>query len=218
MSIKALFFDIDNTLYDSATLSSMARKNSVKGMIDAGLDVDENTALNDLESIIKKHGSNYPRHYDELLENYGLVDPKVIAAGVVAYEHTKWAYLKPSPGVLPTLMELKTDYKLGVISNGLTIKQWEKLVGLGIHHFFDVVVTSQECGCEKPDLGIFKIALRAVNTKPDESVMIGDKLDVDIEGGKNAGMHTVQLTRDEPKNSYEITSFPQIKQILKGLK
>ena len=147
MGIRAVFFDIDNTLYDSATLSSMARRNSVLAMIDSGLSQSEDTVLKDLENIISKHGSNYSWHYDELLSVYGIVSPKIIAAGVVAYEHTKNAYLKPFPGVLPTLMELKKSYKLGAISNGLALKQWEKLVGLRLHHFFESVVTSEQCGC-----------------------------------------------------------------------
>ncbi|MBR9701939.1 haloacid dehalogenase, partial [Candidatus Pacearchaeota archaeon] len=69
--IKAIFFDIDNTLYDSATLSFMARRNSVLAMIDAGLDMSEEQLLRDLNSIIKSHGSNYSHHYDELLKIYG---------------------------------------------------------------------------------------------------------------------------------------------------
>ncbi len=217
MLIKAVFFDIDNTLYDSATLSQMARKNSVRAMIDAGLDVSEDRLFEDLNSVIKRYGSNYPRHYDELLKIYGPVDPKIIAAGVVAYEHTKNAYLKPLPGVVPTLIELKKEYLLGVISNGLTIKQWEKLVGLRIHHFFDEVVTSQECECEKPAPEIFLAALRDLDVKPNEAVMVGDKYEIDIKGAREVGMHGIWLKVGSPKSSNEISSFPQIIDIVKGL-
>jgi putative hydrolase of the HAD superfamily len=215
--IKAIFFDIDNTLYDSATLSQMARKNSVRAMIDAGLDVSEDKLFEDLSSVIKKYGSNYPRHYDELLKIYDKVDQKIIAAGVVAYEHTKNAYLKPLPGVVPTLIELKKEYLLGVISNGLTIKQWEKLVGLRFHHFFDEVVTSQECECEKPAPEIFLAALRDLDVKPNEAVMVGDKYEIDIKGAREVGMHAIWLKAEVPKSSNEISSFPQIINIVKGL-
>jgi putative hydrolase of the HAD superfamily len=216
--LKAVFFDIDNTLYDSAKLASMARMNSVLAMIDAGLDEPEDQILRDLNSVIKKYGPNYPHHYDELLKMYDRLDPKIIAAGVVAYEHTKIGYLKPLPGVDPVLIELKKSLKLGVISNGLRIKQWEKLVGLRIHHFFLAVITSEECGCEKPSPEIFRAALEALNVKPDEAVMVGDKYDVDIVGAKALGMHTIWLRKGEPKDSNEINSFAQIPEQIKGLK
>jgi putative hydrolase of the HAD superfamily len=175
--LKAVFFDIDNTLYDSAKLASMARMNSVLAMIDAGLDEPEDQILRDLNSVIKKYGPNYPHHYDELLKMYDRL-----------------------------------------ISNGLRIKQWEKLVGLRIHHFFLAVITSEECGCEKPSPEIFRAALEALNVKPDEAVMVGDKYDVDIVGAKALGMHTIWLRKGEPKNSNEINSFAQIPEQIKGLK
>jgi putative hydrolase of the HAD superfamily len=215
--IKAIFFDIDNTLYDSATLTAMARKNSVLAMIDAGLIVPENQILKDLTAIIGRFGPNYHRHYDKLLKLYGTDDPKIIAAGVVAYEHTKNAYLKPGAGVIPTLIELKKRFKLGVISNGLRSKQWEKLVGLGVHHFFSAVITSQECKCEKPSPEIFKIAIKALDVNPDEAVMVGDKYDLDIAGAKKIGMHALWLTKNEPKDTSEINHFSQLIERIEGL-
>jgi putative hydrolase of the HAD superfamily len=87
MPIKAIFFDIDDTLYDSTKLTTMARENSIKAMIDSGLqERSEEKLYNLLNEIIKKHGSNYPKHYDRLLDELGHgPDPKIIAAGVVAY-------------------------------------------------------------------------------------------------------------------------------------
>jgi putative hydrolase of the HAD superfamily len=216
--VTAIFFDIDTTLYDSRTLSSMARKSSVIAMIDAGLEMPEERVLEDLNDVIKRFGPNYPRHYDELLKTYEREDPKIVAAAVVAYEHTKIAYLKTFAGVVPTLIELKKNFKLGIISNGLKIKQWEKLVGLRIHHFFEAVVTSEECGCEKPAPEIFLAALKALNVAPAESVMVGDNFEIDIEGAKTMGMQTVWLKKTAPQSSNEINSFSQILDWVKGSK
>jgi putative hydrolase of the HAD superfamily len=208
--LKAVFFDIDDTLYDSTTLARRARLNSIRAMIDAGLkERDEAKLYSLLQKIIKKFGSNYPRHYDELLRELGLPwNPKIVAAGVVAYEHTKFGYLKPFPGVVPTLIELRQRFRLGVISNGLAIKQWEKLINLSLHHFFDVVVTSEEVGCEKPSREIFEVAVRRLGVACEECVMVGDRIDTDIAGGKRAGMRTVWLRRGkyasaEPRNEEE---------------
>lgn len=218
MGIKAVFFDIDNTLYDSARLSSKARRNSVLAMIDAGLDKPFEEVLDDLQEIIEEYGSNYPYHYDTLLDRYGLKDPmKIIAAGVVAYEHTKIGYLKPFPGVVPALMRLYQHYGLGVISNGVPIKQWEKLVGLGLHHFFKVLVTSGECGHEKPEPEIFQLALERMDILPDEAVMIGDKRDCDMEGAMAAGIKGILFVRGEAKSLNEINSFSHLPDILKRI-
>jgi putative hydrolase of the HAD superfamily len=196
MAIKAIFFDIDDTLYDSTKLSTFARKNSVDAMIDAGLPGKSEEVYKVLEEVINRFGANYGRHYDELLKMLDLTwDPKIIAAGVVAYERTKVGYLKPYPGVVPLLLKLKQPYRLGIISNGLAVKQWEKLIGLGIHHLFDTVATSGEHGFEKPREEIFEFAMERLDAKPGESIMVGDRLDTDIFGGKRAGMTTVRLKR-----------------------
>jgi putative hydrolase of the HAD superfamily len=220
--IKAIFFDIDDTLYDSTKLTTMARQNSIRAMIDSGLPVkDEDNLHTLLNEIIKKHGSNYGKHYDRLLEELGLeIDPKIIAAGVVAYEHTKEGYLTPFPGVVPTLLKLKEKYRLGVISNGLAVKQWEKLIGLGIHHLFDVVATSEERGFSKPQKEIFLFAVEKLDLSPAECVMAGDRLDTDILGGNLAGMKTVYLKKGkyggetpeskEQTPDFEIEDFTEI--------
>ncbi|NOZ57977.1 MAG: TIGR02253 family HAD-type hydrolase [Euryarchaeota archaeon] len=208
--LKAVFFDIDDTLYDSTTLARRARLNSIRAMIDAGLEErDEARLYSLLQRIIKKFGSNYPRHYDELLNELGVPwNPKIVAAGVVAYEHTKFGYLKPFPGVVPTLIELRQRFRLGVISNGLAIKQWEKLINLSLHHFFDVVVTSEEVGCEKPSRRIFEVAVRRLGVASEECVMVGDRIATDVVGGKRAGMRTVWVRRgkyasSEPRSEEE---------------
>jgi len=195
--LKAIFFDIDNTLYDSKTLSSMARRNSILAMIDAGLPVSFDKAMEKLEEVIKKYGANYPHHYDRLLEELGVKSYKMVAAGVVAYERTKFGYLRPYPEVVPTLLKLREKYKLGVISNGLAVKQWEKLIGLGLHHFFSAIITSQEYGAEKPAKEIFSHALKSIAAKANEAVMVGDKDKEDIEAARKAGMHAIDIKKLE---------------------
>lgn len=216
--IKSIFFDIDDTLYSSSNLASMARLNSVRAMIDAGLpEKNEDRVYEDLKIVIGKYGPNYPRHYDKLLSHMGLTpSPKIVAAGVVAYEQTKIAYLVPFPEVVPTLIKLKSNLKLGIISNGIALKQWEKLIGLGIHHFFDLVTTSEGCGVEKPEKDIFLEAIGGLDLKPEECLMVGDRLDTDIEGGNLVGMVTVFVKkgarntkpeRDSQKPDYTIDSI-----------
>jgi putative hydrolase of the HAD superfamily len=228
MVLKAVLFDIDDTLYDSTRLTTMARMNSIKAMIDSGLPVkDEKKVYRILNNIIKKFGPNYGRHYDELLKELGVKwNPKIIAAGVVAYEHTKVGYLKPFPGVMPTLLSLKKRYKIGVVSNGLAVKQWEKLIGLGVHHLMDAVVTSEEVGFEKPSREIFDFAIKSLDVRASECVMVGDRLDTDILGGKRAGMHTIRIKKgkrarekpvEENRPDFEVKDFADILKVIERL-
>jgi len=96
VKVKAVFFDIDDTLFDSTRLARISRINAVKAMIECGLPLnDVMTGYNLLMKIVEKYGSNYSHHFDRLLEilGYGW-DAKIIAAGIVAYHDTKIAYLK----------------------------------------------------------------------------------------------------------------------------
>ncbi len=224
MRIKVIFFDIDDTLYDSTTLTMEARKNSILAMIDAGLGIkDFDYLYNKLNEIIKKYGSNYPKHYDKLLEELNLEwNPVIIAAAVVAYEKTKHAYLKPYPGVIPTLIELKKRYKLGIISNGLAVKQCEKLVHMNIHNFFDYIIISELVGYEKPSVEIFKHALRVANVKPSEAIMVGNNPYEDIEPAKKLGMITIRIKLGKYKElesnaDFEIEDFSDILKIIKKI-
>ena len=228
--IKAVFFDIDDTLFDSTTLAKMARMNAVKAMIESGLPLANVTqGYNLLMKIVNKYGSNYDKHFDKLLEILGCEwNPKIIAAGVVAYHDTKQAYLKPDPEVVPTLIALRDKgYKLGIISNGKSVKQWEKIIRLGLHHFFDVVVISEEVGSEKPDTKIFEVALEKLNVEPYEAVYVGDNLETDILGANKAGMVSIRILKGKNKEGkptgemmkprYSIKKLSDLLNILKKL-
>lgn len=201
MKIKAVLFDIDNTLYDTKTLVVNSRMNAVKAMIEAGFEANVEDALKKLSMIVKKNGPNFDHHYDTLLQEYGLdVNPRIIAAGIVAYHATKIAYLVPYPDTIPTLLKLKGEkIKLGVVTDGLPVKQWEKLIRLGIQHFFDAVVISEEYQTSKPDEKLFTEALKKLSVKPSQALMVGDRVDKDISGANNAGLTTVQIFHPELK-------------------
>ena len=190
---KAVFFDIDDTLYDTSGFAKLARKAALQAMIDAGLPLSQQEAYLFLREIIKEKGSNYDKHFNILTKRVmGEEKPLLIALGMITYHNVKFALLRLFPDTMSTLIYLKKrDYQMGVISNGLTIKQWEKLIRLGLHHFFDEVVTSQEARSEKPDSEIFQLALERMGCKAEESVMVGNKFSEDILGATKSGMSAI---------------------------
>lgn len=198
---RAVFFDIDDTLYASSELAYHARENAVNAMIDAGLvEKDPKKVFSLLEAIVKEKGSNFTRHFDLLLERVRMEwNPAIIAAGVAAYHDTKISYIHPYPDTVPVLLQLREKgCKLGIITNGIAVKQWEKLIRLGLNHFFHAVVISESYGVSKPSRELYEIALREMGVDAKDAVMVGDKIDVDIAGAKDAGFRTVWISHKKP--------------------
>lgn len=202
----AIFFDIDDTLFDSTLMSQSARRNAIRAIREAGLEIDENEAFDLLMKIVKKYGSNYNEHFNRLLEELGYdTHPKLIAAAVVAYHSEKHALLRPFPDVVLTLLRIMKSYKLGIISDGRAEKQWEKLIYLGIQHFFDVVVINELRGNWKPDNHGFKLAMEKLNlTDPKKIIYVGNKIESDIVGANKMNMVSVLF---DPKKQIKIDTL-----------
>jgi putative hydrolase of the HAD superfamily len=97
--------------------------------------------------------------------------------------------------VLDCLEELRDSCTLGLITNGASCLQREKLTTAGLDEYFDVVVVSAEFGVAKPDPSIFKHALSLLGSDPEHTVMIGDSLPRDIDGATAAGLKSVWVNR-----------------------
>ncbi|WP_432645830.1 TIGR02253 family HAD-type hydrolase, partial [Methanobrevibacter sp.] len=195
---RVVFFDIDGTLLDTSNFAETARKAAIGLMVDNGLPLDKDEAYGLLKTIIREKGSNYSRHFNILTQVVlGHEDPMLIALGMVTYHNVKMALLRPFAETIDTLIYLKSrGYRLAVISNGISIKQWEKLVRLNVYSFFDAVITSEEVGKDKPDELIYNVALRKMKGNPEKSVMIGNKLKEDGLGAVNVGMSSILVNAE----------------------
>ena len=195
---RVVFFDVDDTLLDTSTFAQTARKAAIELMVDNGLPLDKDEAYGVLKTIIREKGSNYGKHFNVLTQVVlGHEDPMLVALGMITYHNVKMALLRPFAETTDTLIYLKSQgYRLAVISNGITIKQWEKLVRLNVYSFFDEVITSEEVGKKKPDKLIYDVALRKMNGDPEKSVMIGNKFREDALGAVNAGMSAILVNSD----------------------
>ena len=195
---RVVFFDVDDTLLDTSAFAQTARKAAIELMVDNGLPLDKDEAYGVLKTIIREKGSNYGKHFNVLTQVVlGHEDPMLVALGMITYHNVKMALLRPFAETTDTLIYLKSQgYRLAVISNGITIKQWEKLVRLNIYSFFDEVITSEEVGRKKPDKLIYDVALRKMKGDPEKSVMIGNKFREDALGAVNAGMSAILVNSD----------------------
>jgi len=152
---------------------------------------------------------------------FDLGDTLVVEESVGA-KHLWEATLQKLPCLDEVLTELKKRrYKLGVITNTVISREEHVRMALrriDIEKYFDVIVTSVDVGFNKPDERIFLTALKVVNVKPEESVMVGNLISADIVGGNRIGMKTILYKWNE-RYLNEITSpEEQPTQIINSLK
>lgn len=190
--IQGVVFDLDNTLLDFMKMKEFAVKAAIKGMIEAGLVVDEKTSYNTIINIYEEYGWENQTAFDVFIKNQiGYVDNKYLAAGIVAYRRAREANLMAYPNVNKTLMALaKLGIKLAVVSDAPSREAWMRIYYLNLYHYFDVVITFDDSQERKPSEKPFKMALDALRLSPAETVMIGDWPERDIVGAKKIGMRT----------------------------
>jgi putative hydrolase of the HAD superfamily len=110
------------------------------------------------------------------------------------------------------------NYKLHIITNGFEETQKQKLKNSNIDFYFDKIITSEKAMSLKPHKEIFDYAMNTTNAKKENSFIIGDNLEVDILGGKNAGWKQIYFNPNEIKHqekiTFEIKNLIEIKNIL----
>jgi len=236
--IKAVIFDLDNTLVDFMFLKSSAVNAAIHAMIDAGLNHSSEFIQKKVDEIYKDRGIEYQKdrgiEYQEvfdklLIDLTGKIDYKILSAGIVAYRTAREAALKPYPKVLPTLLTLiKNGLKLAVVSDApgkeawlrlsyLSKEAWLRLSYLNFHHLFDVVVTFSDSNERKPSPVPFNLALERLNLKAEECLMIGDWAERDVVGAKSVGMKTVFARYGDTFNTLNPGSDFDIKDISEDL-
>ncbi|MBT3849598.1 MAG: HAD-IA family hydrolase [Candidatus Marinimicrobia bacterium] len=192
LMIKGVVFDLDNTLLDFMKMKEFAVKAAIKGMIEAGLKVNEDKSYIEINSIYEEFGWENQKVFDVFLEkSIGHVDNKFLAAGIVAYRRAREANLMAYPNVNKTLLALsKSGIKLGVVSDAPSREAWMRIYYLNLYHYFDVVITFDDSGERKPSPIPFQLALDGMGLQPEETIMIGDWPERDVVGAQQIGMKT----------------------------
>ena len=190
--IKGVIFDLDNTLLDFMKMKEVAVKSAIKGMIEAGLEIDEKESYKEIISIYEKFGWENQKVFDVFLDKLiGYVDNKFLAAGIVAYRRAREANLLAYPNVNRTLVSLtKLGIKLAVVSDAPSREAWMRIYYLNLYHFFDAVITFDDSGERKPSSKPFELALNKLKLEAENSLMIGDWPERDVVGAKQIGMRT----------------------------
>ena len=227
---KHIFIDLDKTIWDfesnsKATFLEIIEKHQLEEIgiqhIDHFLKVYHK--INDMlwalyrENKIKKEVLNIRRFELTLLE-FGIDD--LILATHIAEDYVT---LSPQKTILfphshEALSYLEKKFSLHIITNGFEELQQQKLDNCDLRKYFTTITTSEEAGVKKPEMRIFELALEKASARADESLMIGDDLEVDVAGAKGTGMDTLFFNpgRDDHDENpdHEVHSWAEVMQLL----
>ena len=218
MQISTISFDGDMTLWDfrkvmrhslKHTLAELQKQVPTQRVL--GLTIDEMiTIRNQFAEKVKGKIWNLEevrlRAFERTLEYVGCRNKKLAVLLNAIYRKHRFEDIELYPDVIPTFDILAPHFKIGLLSNGNTYPE-----RCGLEGHFAFVVFSQDVQIEKPDRRIFEIT---------QMLHVGDSLENDVAGARNAGAYSVWLNRDGLPNDtdiqpdYEVVSLAEIPEIL----
>ncbi|MFJ6794149.1 HAD family hydrolase [Streptomyces sp. NPDC091268] len=206
MQIRAVLWDIDDTLFDytGADTAGLARQLRDEGLAERYGCPAEALAL--WRRITDRHWERFAAgevtfhgqrrdRVREFLGTPGMDDAEADAWFDRYVEHYKAAWVL-FPDVLPVLDALAGSHRHGVLSNSSTAAQDPKLRHLGVRDRFEVLVCAAELGVSKPEAAAFLAACAELGLAPEEVVYVGDQPEIDARGARDAGLTAVWLDRD----------------------
>lgn len=223
---KAVFFDLDHTLWDFEKNSALAFQV-----------IFDELSINVSHHDFNQHYSTINAKYWKLYRDgditqqelrYGRLKDTFSLLGFTAedtlLETISQEYIRLLPennnlfdGAIEILEYLKPKYSLHIITNGPDVVQERKMRNANIDHYFETITNSELAGCKKPHAGIFEFALKAANADRRDSVMIGDCIEADVQGAINCGIEAIffnEHNHEAPASIKQINHLLQIKNIL----
>ena len=223
--IRAVIFDLDNTLTDFVVMKDQAIGAAAHAMYDMGLPLSPEEAASRIYAIYDQEGIEYQSVFDHLLRDvYGHVPASILAAGIIAYRKSRDSTLVLYPHVKLTLMELlRRGIRLAVLSDAPRLQAWQRIHHLALQHVFEHVITFDDTGQRKPAPAPFRRALELLGLSPQEALLVGDWPDRDMRGAGALGIPTVFARYGDTKSTersgadYEIDDAIELLDILEEI-
>ncbi len=222
--MKAIIFDLDDTLYDcTGSLLEASRKRAARAMVNAGLPCTEEEAYLLQKKLSEEHGPYCPV-FNEISNKFNM-GHELVRSALKAYNSNEVTDIQLFPDVVPTLKKLAQDkYKLFLLTTGIYERQYKKIELLNLKPYFDeIIINDQEVGLLMEDS--FEAIVRKYSLSPQNVVVVGDRVRGELRVAKSKGMVTVQMLhgrfKDETaydssnKPDYKIKRFFQLPTLLK---
>ena len=230
MKYKFLLFDLDHTLLDFDAAEDIALSQLLKeeGVVDIQAYKDYYVPMNkslwkDLEQKKITKAELINTRFAKLFAHFGIEKDGAYLAERYQFFLSKQGHT--FPGVEDLLKKLiSKGYELYAATNGITYIQTGRLEQSGIAPFFKEIFISEQLHTQKPDAEFYeKIGARIPNFDKNQTLMIGDSLSADIQGGNNAGIDTIWYNPHHLENktqaqpTYEVDSYQALLEILDKL-
>jgi putative hydrolase of the HAD superfamily len=204
--VKAVVFDLDDTLFDHTTSATNAIQAWVPALgvtysadlIRQWFEIERRNFDGWLAGRLTHQGQRRGR----LLEFLPLIGRPVpgtddeldeIFAGYLKFYRQNWAAF---PDARPALEVARSNgWRIGVLTNGSTPQQNAKLAAIGLAGFIDVVSTSESLGFSKPAVEAYHLTCEALGVDPADTLMIGDNFELDVVAARAAGLTAHHLDR-----------------------
>ena len=226
--IKFIFLDLDDTILDFHRSEAVALRKTLQSLnVEPSDEVIARYSQINLEHWKALERRELTREqvltgrFSQLFEELGMS----ISAGVTQSLYEK--NLSEShffiDGAPRLMMSLSRSYSLYIASNGTTVVQKSRIAASGIARYFKGIFLSQELGADKPQVEFFERVTRQIEGyDSSQSIILGDSLTSDIQGGINAGMHTCWFNpKGKPHGDiqpeFEISSLSQFEEVLSTL-
>lgn len=239
-AVKAILFDLDNTLIETSRAGGEAIRKTSE-LLKTTLALDDNTISTICDKFKKKllHERFDPSagrsidevrvdHWEESIqEAVGSCSTRSLAAQCYyMWKNSRLEVLSLSTEVQNLLKQLRSRYKLLLLTNGEVQTQREKVEAVGCEELFDAIVIGGEHAEQKPSLSIFTLCFNMLEVEAQDCVMVGDSLDTDIQGGFKAKVRaTVWISSADAavpdgsvKPDYTIPTVLDLPDILQQLK
>jgi|LFRM01.1.fsa_nt_gb putative hydrolase of the HAD superfamily len=203
--IKAVIFDLDNTLYNEKEYIDNALLNVAHTFCNIkGLNIKEVVYYLKNDLIINGTEEIFQR----LLAKYNMNEDKSIIKKLITVYRNCNVSLNLYYDVIETLELIKSKgLKLGIVSNGFSYTQRNKINLLNIGSYFNTIIISGEWlpkDLWKPNKAPFELCFNNLGVKPQECLYVGDSYDKDIVGAYNAGAFPILIKRDINNDVYKL--------------
>ncbi len=199
-NITDVFFDLDHTLWDFEKNSALAFETVFK-LHNVSVDMAE--FLHFYVPLNRTYWERYRKdeitqkelRFGRLKDSFDLIQHNV-SDDVVDLLSLEYIHYLPKfnhlyDGTIEILDYLKPKYNLHIITNGFAEVQDNKLNNSYITPYFKSVTNSEMAGVKKPNQKIFDFALNLAQAKKENSIMIGDCIEADVQGALDAGLDAV---------------------------
>ena len=203
-----VFLDVGNVIFYDLPLLAKIWRYFYLTLKEGGLDISFEQVIAERESLLKDNPPeiNPRKMIAERFAGhlYGEVVDKAVNKWRTVYLGSNY----PVNGIKDVLEELKKRYNLGIIANQPPMAL-DELRKYDLERFFNHITISDVIGYHKPDPRIFNHALTATGADPENSIMVGDRIDNDVRPAKALGMKAIWIDMDfmdmdyHPVDEYE---------------